>query len=320
MSVTVTTSLTAAQVPVPIALAPPSYGTPSPFVAGSTLYAATLNALNAQTIASATTGSGIGAIITGLQISASGTDLNLSITPGQIQTSSGPQGTTSSTTLAIAPSSTVYVFATFNASFAVGTSTTTTPPAHAFAYLGRVITSATVITALDNSGTLTFQGPIPTRYTADTLQPADTPTPGTAFITITPGNTYLFNGTTYTALQTTSAQRTPSFNSQTLSADITLTPTSPSNQFLIANSANRNVNLPAPATITQAHAYQIVNSGNASTPSQDFNLIVKSDTGTTLATLTPGQAVSAFLIPPTAALTSPAWPASLTPGAPQAPL
>lgn len=97
-------------------------------------------------------------------------------------------------------------------------------------------------------------------------------------------------------------QLTDSVNTQTLSGNLTLVATDPNVQALNPNGSNRDVTLYAPTSYGQWN--RILNTGTSG------NLVVKSNGGSTIATLTSGQYLT---VTPKPSGGSIAWPSAVTP-------
>ncbi len=95
-------------------------------------------------------------------------------------------------------------------------------------------------------------------------------------------------------------------NTETITATKQLIATDNNVQVLTASGANRNVDMPDPTTVTAGYEWRIINGGSSN------NVVVRSyGGGTTIATLTPGQAVT---VRPVFSAGSLSWPtAALTP-------
>jgi len=79
-----------------------------------------------------------------------------------------------------------------------------TPPATPAVYLGRVTTAGGVITAIDYSGRVEHRGGTLYRRTADVGTPTDTPPAGIVLLTETSDGLYLWTGTEYVSLASSS--------------------------------------------------------------------------------------------------------------------
>jgi len=75
-----------------------------------------------------------------------------------------------------------------------------TPPVNPAAYLGSCVTGVSSITSVDDSGVLRLTSGLPVRSTADPMEPGDTPSASTMFLTKTLGGTYLWDGGRYLEL------------------------------------------------------------------------------------------------------------------------
>lgn len=79
-------------------------------------------------------------------------------------------------------------------------STSLTVPDGGLLYLGRVTASGGIITAIDQSGVFFRRGGICFRRTADLAEPQDSPPSTIAFLTQTPNDLWLWDGTGYTSV------------------------------------------------------------------------------------------------------------------------
>lgn len=160
-----------------------------------------------------------------------------------------------------------------------------TPPANARIYLGRVVTLAGVVTAIDYSGRPTLVAGRIIRQCADTSVPTDAPPADWTGVTLTAIGNFWWDGSSHKFLTDLGKQAPTPWRKITLSGDLVLTNTDANIQFIDAGSANRNVTIVDPTTVMPTYSIAIYNSGAA------HNLVIKDHSGTTLCTLTPGQSV-----------------------------
>lgn len=307
-----TNTLTSGSFPVPIA---PTFSTVSstggPFSSGSPVYASLLN----QMWTGMPFVAGFNAIVTGfVPRNPSGTVIEF--TQGTITTPVALSSPSAGLSITLPASSTVYLWATVvSGQLGLAYSSTTTPPAGSRCYLGQAVVGASTITSFDTSGVVyASANGLPVRTTGDPLAPTDTPPSSLTFLTQTLNGTYLWNNSAHCQITSPNSHRLATNAQMTLVADLTITPQMPNVLWLIASSANRNVTLPATTDLSIGHQFTIVNAGNATNASQNYNLAVKNPGGTTVATITPGMSITIGLIPPsTSGASSPVYPASLTP-------
>lgn len=147
-------------------------------------------------------GCGTYCILTGLAISI-GSALLLNVSAGQAFIDSVVE-IPANTTIAV-PDSTarVYIWLKQDGSLTY-VANSITPPTGGKVFLGSCVTSGGVVTSVDTSGVLTSQGAIAIRTTADATVPTDTPPSTLTFLTKTTLGTYMWNGSAYTLLFTSS--------------------------------------------------------------------------------------------------------------------
>lgn len=138
---------------------------------------------------------GIG-VCTGLALG-EGTGLTASISAGAAMID-GPVQLATATNLVLADNSYSYVWLTQSGSLTARTDTT--QPATTSAYLGRYRTQSGDITEIDYSGRLEHKSGFLIRKTADAGEPGDTPSSSVSFINESAGGHYLWNGTEYVAI------------------------------------------------------------------------------------------------------------------------
>lgn len=301
----------ATQVPPPISNAPaiPS-GSSGPFVTGMTLpTAALLNTVAGQLYAGILAGACGSGVVTGLALS---TPSNL-----VIQVSAGfgvaaiPVSLLTNATVSVPASSTTFIG--LSATGSIVTSATIAAFPTSALFLGTVVSNATVVTSIDYSGRITLIDGTRTRQTADIFGPLDSPGP-MRIVTNTQSGTFLWDGNAHRQMVGTGAIVQP-YNLQTLTATLNLTANAPTYQFLVASGANQAVVLPAPSTVPLGVFYQVINYGDPTVPTQNHNILVQYPSGTTIATLTPGQGTPVFgPLPPSGGSSS--WPTSISPTIP----
>lgn len=76
-----------------------------------------------------------------------------------------------------------------------------TPPSEPYVFVGSFVTSGGAVTSVDHSGIMKQYGTLVIRQTADSGAPGDTPG-SFAFLTITSGGTYLWNGSSHIPIET----------------------------------------------------------------------------------------------------------------------
>lgn len=238
-------------------------------------FATWLNKLLAQ-VGNASLGGGGGyGVISGLGLTA-GAGLSLGIAAGAANI--GVPVVIASTTTTL-PDNTARVWVWLKRDGTVQVvATSLTPPATDCVLLGSAVTSAGSITSVDYSGVCYVRpGGLLLRNTADRGYPADAPTAGILFRTITLAGTVDFDGTAYKALG-------PMVNTETITATKVLATTDAEIHVLTPSGASRNVQLPASAPAGKT--FTIYNAATSGANS----VVVKADDGTTtIATLTNGQ-------------------------------
>lgn len=104
----------------------------------------------------------------------------------------------SNTTIVLPDVSTLYIYLKQDGTLTYVNGSLTPPAATVCVYLGRAVTSAGTVSAVDFSGVMYANGSLAVRYTADTGFPADTPSSATSFMTVTGGGSFLWSGGVYT--------------------------------------------------------------------------------------------------------------------------
>mgnify|MGYP000863101749 CR=1 FL=1 len=142
-------------------------------------------------------GSGSMAVIHGL-IPSAGTGLNANISAGTALVN-GPTQKKTSSTVALAASSTNYIWLS-NLGILTSVDDSITPPPGAQIYIGAAITNDSSVTSIDLSGVIYLQNGVAFRTVTDTDQPVDTPPSSWRGFTKTARATYFWNGTSYDLL------------------------------------------------------------------------------------------------------------------------
>jgi hypothetical protein len=139
--------------------------------------------------------------------------------------------------------------------------TTITPPSSNCVYIGNFTTSGGNVTAVDYSGVCYCIGGNLIRTTNDRSAPADTPSAGTYFHTITQAGHYVFNGSNYFNLNPVSTSYTIS---ATLSGNYTAIPQDNGCTFFVDPSGSTyKFILPNPADVPYNWSISINNSGSS---------------------------------------------------------
>lgn len=310
MPISITYNLLASQVPTPtVSAAPIPSGSSGPFVQGMTLPTASLlNTLNGQVLAAMIAGSAGQGVLSGFALTAS-SGLTLSCSAGAAATTALVTNTGSQNIILPDNTSTNFIYVT--GSGTIGTVNTLAAFPASAVFLGVVTTASGAITVIDYSGRVSVIDGVRFRQTADPYTPSDTPT-GCYIITKTLGGTFWFDGTNHCAMANPTGLLAWPAQTVTLATDLTLTAESPNITYAICNGANRNVILAS--TFPPLGTFiQIVNYGDPSVGTQNYNVVVKATSlGATICTLTPGQTTNWFS-PRTPASGVTAWPTSITP-------
>lgn len=143
----------------------------------------------------ATYGCGYG-VLNGLTLTYSG--LVVTVASGQAQIY-GIVELSIATTITV-PDATAHVYLWLKSNGTLTYTTTTTAPQNDAVYIGHVVTSGGAVTSKDYSGVVYLIGGQAVRNTADTTKPVDSPSSNTAFWTLCPGGTFLWDGTEYTRM------------------------------------------------------------------------------------------------------------------------
>jgi hypothetical protein len=327
MSVSVTTSLTTAVLPVPIVptqapiLNNNTTGTttgipaaPAPTV-GDPAYGFALNVfaqgnssgipgqlnmlLAAMSLASLYGGNGHG-VVTGFDLSES-SSLVLTVGIGTALIGA-PIQFKAATTLTL-PDATAYIRIWLKQDGTLTYTTSTTPPTATALFLGTATTAGGVITALDNAGVVRLSTGTPVRVVGDAGRPTDSLPGAMVMLTQTAAGFYHWNGAAHQPLGTPT-------NTQSISGTLTLDEYAAPLQLITPTGAARTVKLPASPRV--GDSIRIV---NAALTAGGYNLVVKDSTGTTtICTLTPGQSTTPIYPNVGGASSSPKYPtATITP-------
>lgn len=222
--------------------------------------------------------SGPSSSVPGLQLTTTGA-LNVTVGTGQAMIDGPVQITTPTTVSGIVDASTIYVWLN-QAGVPVVAIGSLTPPSGGLVFLGRVVTAAGVVSAIDGSGVMYLRGPHLLRRTADTGCPTDTPPSGLSFFNKTDGGLFFWDGEGWQNL-TNAGRSNLTFSSD---ANKTLTAAEYSNQFIefgsggTALTATRDVVMPL---TPQGRWWDVKNGSNGG---QSLRFIGASGTGITVAT------------------------------------
>jgi|GEM_PF-3617575 len=310
---TITTLLKSNQIPAPLSpttISGVGNGASGPFALGMT--AGVSNLLN-QLVSKVQTLSQSGAcgygIAFGLDLSG-GAGLTLNCSPGTALV--GDVVTQSSAISAVLPDGlSSFIWMTGTGALAWNQDHTQ-PPTGGVVFLGTVTTSAGLIAAIDYSGRVTTSDGMRFRSTGDSFAPVDQLPSNSRVFTKTQIGTYFWDGTAHQAVVSASNQHLISSRQTTLNADKSLLISDANLQWFTASGASRNVSLPDPSLTPIGLRFTIVNAGDATISTQNYNLILKDFAGNSLATIPPGNQVQAQISTPKSGYSS-TWPITLTP-------
>jgi hypothetical protein len=283
-----TYSLTAANVPVPIApsaqtLQQASVGTPvvaiSVAVGQDDGVAAAINEISGRTDLAGRFGGGAYAIVKGLDLdqSVAGT---LIVRAGQAMIDGIVEKTTDQNVTLTAGSTTwVWLTKAGNLTALTGASPPAAPASQC-AYLGQVVVNGGgTITGYDLSGVTYLRGGMPVRRTGDTGCPADTPPSNYALITQCTGCSFLWDGTAYCNLGR-GGRAALTFSSD---ANKTLTAAETENEFLDFVNSGTALSVTRNVVVSLLGSKQWTVRNN-SAGGQSIQVIGSSGTGITIAT------------------------------------
>lgn len=314
---TITTIYSSNQIPIPLGSSTSlsvGNGTGGPFTVGMTQgLAALLNQMATKVQILAQVGGGGSGVINGLELSA-GTGLQLQISVGTAYASDIIS--TSSSVTVVLPDASPMIFVWLTGSGTIAWNQDhTTPPSGGLVFLGTVATATGVIVSIDNSGRVAIYDGQRWRSTNDLIAPVDAPPASIRIFTQTQFGVFFWNGAFHVPMMDLSHQRLDSTRSLSLQADLTLVLNDANGQWLIANGGARNVILPPIANLNPGHWFEIVNAGNKTNGSQNYNLTLKDSLGNVISTIAPGESASAKPIPGSNGVGS-VWPATITPATP----
>lgn len=306
----VTLGLLATQTPLPLAsplIEGAGTGATGPFAQGMTAGVSTaLNRLASKVRTLAEAGSGGLGVLKGLDLSI-GTGLTVEVSPGSA--CAGDIVDFAGGSLAIAASTTTWIWLTADATLAFSGSPTSLPTG-GLCFLGSVTASASSVTGIDYSGRVFVVDGMRIRQTADPFAPGDAPPAGARIVTVTKNGAYLWTGLAHAQLADSGHQTPKPTAQQTLAADLTLDPQSSNLQWLVADGGDRQVILPSAGSMPVGGWFQIVNAGDGSLSAQNHGLKVVSASGALpYVTLTPGQSAMIRVQPPAGGAGA-AWPAA----------
>ena len=309
---TITYSLLSSQVPLP--LAPPlnlsvGNGSSGPFATGMTQgVSQLLNMLVAKVQIVTQVGGGGTGIINGLNLSTT-SRLNLEASAGTAYAGDVVSVPNGITTLLPDNSATVFIWLTSTGAIAWNQDHTLVPGG-GLVYLGCATTATGVITAIDYSGRVSIIDGQRWRQTNDAIAPVDVLPTSVRVFTQTQFGVYFWNGTTHAPMHDASHQLLVPTRALSLQADITLQSNDANRQWLIANGAIRKVVLPSSSALDPGHHFEIINAGDKTNATQNYNLNVQDSLGNNIVTIQPGQIATIDPLPG-ANGTGIVWPSSV---------
>jgi hypothetical protein len=140
-------------------------------------------------------GGGCFGVATGLGISA-GVGLTVNVAAGAAMIDGAVTNDDTATVAVAANKTRVYLYLMQNGQFQT-VNESLTPPAGNCCFIGSVVTGASSVSSVDESGILYLRGPYSWRRTADTTTPADTPPAGLAFVNAGPSKCWFWDGERY---------------------------------------------------------------------------------------------------------------------------